>query len=286
MQHVSKLNKQNFDLKLELFHRRQRSDAMEAELEKMKSLEDENAELHSINDDLLKELELRDVAVKEVVALICELEAKIEAAELRQLTSDHGLRDDGTPGPYQNPSSSGFRDALRTPPPSQDHEDQLSPLRQPHTADPHATTKPKTLGRPPSFLQEKKPSTSALRSVYQADGNPSFISLNRAGSPMKSNDPDTYTLNSPRLSMLSESSFLSVYGKSPRSQHDTSEESEVAFPSNGGLRESAGDLAINKLDIKKQRASKVSSKRQNASNIDNGSGRSSRGRKELDLLGT
>lgn len=274
IQHVSRLNKQNFDLKLELFHRRQRNDAMEAELEKLKEVETENTELHSINDDLLRELELRDLAVKEAVALICELEAKIEGVELReQLTSDHGLEANGTRVPYITPRSPSFRGSLTTPPPPQDQDNQLSPLGQPQKANP-----PKILGRVPSFLRDHKPSTSALRSVYQSESNASYISLNRAGSPVRSNDPDTYTLNSPRLSMLSESSFLSVYGKSPKAQPVAFDEFGAAILGHGMRRDSSDNLTVSELEISKKRAPKVLSSRQHESFPDNRSDRSPRGR--------
>ncbi|KAL8742613.1 MAG: hypothetical protein Q9184_008225, partial [Pyrenodesmia sp. 2 TL-2023] len=64
-EYISKINKQNFDLKLEIFHRRQRSEALEAKAEKAVELQIQNDELRQINDDLLLELEKRDVAVEE-----------------------------------------------------------------------------------------------------------------------------------------------------------------------------------------------------------------------------
>ncbi|KAG6990921.1 hypothetical protein G7Y79_00060g092250 [Physcia stellaris] len=215
-EHVSKLNKQNFDLKLELFHRRQRDDALEAELERMKTLEADYAELQTINDDLVRELDLRDVAVKEAVALICELETKVEAAELQQQLTSHNLAVHGTHDSITTPPSRNVRRRPITPPPQQGLEDQLSPLRQYRGSDSQGHPPSDKLGRVPSFLREKKPSTSALRTVYQSDGNLSHVSLNRAGSPIRSQDADSHALNSPRLSMLSESSFVSVYGKSPK----------------------------------------------------------------------
>ena len=215
----------------------------------MKTLQSENVELQSINDDLLRELELRDVAVKEAVALICELEAKIEGAELRQLTADHGLGSTGTR--IRSPDS---RDSLRTPPPPQELEDQLSPLRRSQRAGSFVDAKPRALGRPPSFLRDQKPSTSALRSVYQAEGNTSYISLNRAGSPV---DPDTYTLNSPRLSVLSEGDFASVYGKSPKLPLGSSEDSEAVLPNYGAARESIDGSAVSEIRLEKRRTSKA-----------------------------
>lgn len=186
-QYIQKITKENFDLKLELFHRRQRHEKLEAEIEKLQHLEEDNQELQSVNEELSKELEKRDEAVKEAVNLICELEAKVESMNLL-----------GSKSPN-----------LSTP--RRPTDEKLPAL--PDLTLPVPT---KGLWRTPSFFREDKPSTAALRSLYQSDQNPSTFSLNRAGSPQRSADPDTFTLNSPRLSVLSESSFMSVYGKSPK----------------------------------------------------------------------
>ena len=225
IQLVSKLNKQNFDLKLELYQRRQRDEDIESQLKKMKKLEAEHAEVRRINDDLVRELELRDVAVKEAVAIICELEAKIEGAELQGhlMYTEVNETQNNTEPPSQD-----AKEPLRDPPPLQSSEDQISPLQRPQRSESYANQQTQSIGRTPSFLRDKKPSTSALRSIYQSDGNTSYISLNRAGSPIRANDLDSQSLNSPRLSMLSETSLLSVYDKLPR-PFGTSDESEPAL---------------------------------------------------------
>lgn len=211
---MSKLKKQNFDLKLELFHRRQRNEALEAKLEKLDNLRLENEELKHRNKDLLRELEFRDLAISEAVAIICDMEAKIEKLE-------HDL----DPG-------QGDRNLQNTPiaPHSQtsDHQDQSLTIRPPSeflSGDPPTIKSAgKTVGRAPSFLRDNKKSTRALRGLYLADdnsayGNPSSFSLSRPVSRFSGDenqhdhDLDSSTLNSPRLSMLSESSFVSVYGK-------------------------------------------------------------------------
>lgn len=225
-QYISKLNKQNFDLKLELFHRRQRNEILETELAKMQELEGDNAELQSINEELVKELELRDAAVQEAVELICQLEAKVESIETTEHSNVTPTRAacnsvrllSSPPQSYPRITSPS------TPPPHELHEDHLSPI--PHQGLPQehldlSLLEPsKSARRAPSFLREDQPSTSALRSLYTTETNASYMSLNRAGSPQKDLDPDNFTLNSPRLSMLSESSFMSVYGTSPRAPFD------------------------------------------------------------------
>jgi len=66
-------------------------------------------------------------------------------------------------------------------------------------------------------LRESNGSSSALRSIYLTDENKSkgaFSVMSMTGSMFLRDDPDpeTMTMDSPRLSVLSESSFMSVYG--------------------------------------------------------------------------
>lgn len=102
-----------------------------------------------------------------------------------------------------------------------------------HTPSPSRANKDKqddSLVRTPSFLRDAKPSTSALRALFTSKdedstangprlGKPSMRSLRRAGSFFSQDeypetvDADTFSLNPRRLSLLSESSFVSVYGK-------------------------------------------------------------------------
>lgn len=211
---MSKLKKQNFDLKLELFHRRQRNEALEAKLENLDNLRLENEELKHRNQDLLRELEFRDLAISEAVAIICEMEAKIEKMEL-----------DLDPGQvHGNLQNTPIARHSQT----SDYQDQSLTIRPPSEFvpgdPPTVTSVGKTVWRAPSFLRDNKKSTRALRGLYLADdnsacGNPSSFSLSRPVSRFSGDenqhdlDLDSSTLNSPRLSMLSESSFLSVYGK-------------------------------------------------------------------------
>ena len=229
-QHISKINKQNFDLKLELFHRRQRNEELEAKLENTETLENDNQELQSINEDLLLELEKRDIAIQEAVDLICELEAKIE--EMGEAESYFRQRDrtpelqQGNSVPASPLSTKSKSKDPGTPPQTNglnvDMEDQARlGLSHPHI-DTLSPTPSESSRRVPSFLRDTKKSTNMLRSLYlndgsQTQGNPSSISLARPGSMFSGEDEDDdYTdrqmLNSPRLSILSESGFSSIYG--------------------------------------------------------------------------
>ena len=195
----------------------------------METLDTDNQELQSINEDLLLELEKRDVAIQEAVGLICELEAKIE--EMGEAESyfrqrgktpepDRSVQEHSVPASPES-AKSGLKDS--------DHsrhelarntrvEDQAQPGRSVPSGSPQ---------RVPSFLRDTNKSTTVLRSLYlndgsQTQGNPSSLSLARPGSVFSGEEEDDdyvdrHMLNSPRLSILSESGFSSIYG-SPKAR--------------------------------------------------------------------
>ncbi|KAL9068683.1 MAG: hypothetical protein Q9161_005997 [Pseudevernia consocians] len=228
-EYISKINKQNFDLKLEVFHRRQRNEVLEARLEKFEALEADNQELQSINEELLLELEKRDVAIQEAVSLICELETKNEEMQMAVVRMDFTqssstsdpepakeaneimasplstISGTGPSGPSQLPDI-GVQTDLQAP---SEHS-----LSAPDTLSP---PKARSARRVPNFIRETKKSTNVLRSMYSNDGNASFVSLARPSSLFSGDDDDDdymdrQTTNSPRLSILSESGFSSIYG--------------------------------------------------------------------------
>lgn len=222
---MDRLTKQNFDLKLELDHRRESQAKLHAEIEAMKAtvlraerLEEEHEELMRINSLLVEELEKRDKAIQEAADIICELEEKIE---------DY---DEARPGTAQ--ADSGYAGTE-----NQEHMVLSSPpqvasvpvvSRRPSAGATVASTKlnsavrantPSRSRREPAFLTSQQPSTTALRSVFLNAGKDihpvkSFNSiLSRHASTIDENVLAEEVLNSPRLSALSESSFPSIYGK-------------------------------------------------------------------------
>ncbi|APA09682.1 hypothetical protein SS1G_06146 [Sclerotinia sclerotiorum 1980 UF-70] len=192
---VSTLHKQNFDLKLELFHRRQRQEALEAELEHLRSQIQDQTEMQEVNEALLKELEKRDQAVEEAVGIICQLEAQIarllqEREDVRSFETQYGDdfydHSNGTEMPSSPPNFD--RDTSRTP-------------KGKDTA--------QVIARMPSFLSEKSEGVEALRSLYLPNtNNYSDVVL-----PKLPEEGSESGMASPSLSVLSESSFLSVYGE-------------------------------------------------------------------------
>lgn len=92
---VDKLTKENFDLKMEVVHRREKEAKLTERMQALTRVEQDNNELLNvvaelkqdnsdlvnINDDLVLELELRDRAVDEAVVKICELEDRANALQ-------------------------------------------------------------------------------------------------------------------------------------------------------------------------------------------------------------
>lgn len=247
-EYVSKINKQNFDLKLEVFHRRQRNEILENRLEKFQELEADNEELQSINEELLLELEKRDVAIQEAVGLICELEAKNEELQMAVVKMDF-TQSSGTSNSEPVKQGNGIMvsslstiSGMRSSSPSRRTDiglqtDLQAPsehsLSAPDTLSP---PKPNSARRLPSFIRDTKKSTNVLRSMYSNDGNASFVSLARPGSLFSGDGDDDYLdrqmTNSPRLSILSESGFSSVYGGHKHQiSSETDDRGEDAEPS-------------------------------------------------------
>ena len=225
-QHVSHIKNQNFDLKLELFHLRQKNEQLEATVAKVPELEADNKELQSINDELLLELEKRDVAIQEAVELICERERQIEEmgeAETYFLRNAKPQEQDlVSRGDSSGLKERDSRPQLHTE--NADAEGQAQAGLSPSRLQASSPTPSKTSRRVPSFIREPKKSTKMLRSLYLDDGSQvqadrSSGSFARPGSLYSGDDDDDdHMLSSPRLSVLSESGFSSIYGSKERSQ--------------------------------------------------------------------
>lgn len=193
---ISTLHKQNYNLKLELFHRRDRQSKLEAQLEAAQKIIEEQSEYQEINDILMLELDRRDQAVDEAINLITGLEEQIEILKeenqrLRQSEDDSkelGAESYRSSSPYQHRSCRSSVSSR-----------QISQSRP--------------LPRVPSFLSEHSEGTEALRSLYTKCAAPSEQTLSKLDEEEDGNSHDA--IDSPRLSVLSglsESSFVSVYG--------------------------------------------------------------------------
>ncbi|KAI9733800.1 MAG: hypothetical protein M1818_007067 [Claussenomyces sp. TS43310] len=208
-QAVSNLHKQNFDLKLELFHRRQRQSTLEEKLEAAESRLADQQEMQVINEQLLTELEKRDQAIDEAVGIISTLEEKIDALmQEREAVRSFDMQYESS---YMRKSEAPTTDVGQEPSSSPPQFTQRA------TTSRRTETIPKAAGRMPSFLSEQSEGTEALRSLYLPNGHPhsrSMLSLPRLVDEDGYNDSTSLEgMNSPRLSVLSESSFISVYGE-------------------------------------------------------------------------
>ncbi|KAG5294943.1 DUF972 superfamily domain-containing protein [Histoplasma ohiense] len=274
-QYVSKLNKLNFDLKLEIYHRSQQLISLEKRLERMETLEEEvqrlqgveaelqelrkveesNQRLRDSNEHLRLELDKRDQAVNEAVELICQLEAKIDALETTTHDDDDG-DDDGRPLTARPHTSEGLVASPSMTPkgaPIFDIPDRTSSWKGTSSARSlrshmeAGVTSARMARRHPSFLQESSGSTSALRSLYlTADEEPAlqngFNTDSQTGSFLSGDEPSEP--ESPRLSILSECSYL-------RPLATPSKQVEIESADNGALPRSFSQ-PISKLDLKQE----------------------------------
>ena len=233
-QYISKLHKLNFDLKLELYHRREKMILLEQEVAESQSLVEENAELQEVNEQLLQELEKRDRAVEEAVAIICDLEGKLEDAQVEDTTTlqldSANTKEDESPARSSSPASQGASE-IRPQTPAHDGRQHASPQKKtglsqaiPARLIDIQTPVAKSAQRVPSFLHSECGSTGALRSLYLTGeenyrGAYNYTPLSRMGSTFRtpgSQRAMSDGLRSPTLSVLSESSFMSVYGNTKK----------------------------------------------------------------------
>ncbi|KAL5048996.1 hypothetical protein BDW71DRAFT_195832 [Aspergillus fruticulosus] len=220
-QYISKISKQNFDLKLEIFHRVQHLLALEKKLERMQELEDElermrgledevqelraaeedNQRLRESNEQLRHEIDKRDQAVTEAVELICQLEARVEELEKDNLQSSTAHL------PYVDSEVATPRN-VSTP----DIPERTSSRRGTrHSERRRVSSGSRSLQRAPSFLLEDSKNTAALRRLYvETDNTPIAVPTPITESKSMNSMAETAEPESPRLSALSECSELNV----------------------------------------------------------------------------
>lgn len=185
---MSTLHKQNFDLKLELFHRRERQTILE---DKIETLEAEKTDALATNDTLMKELERRDKAVEEAVHMIVSLETRIELL-LREREMVRQVEADKNHHPQAANAEST----------SHNHG-----VESPEASEAKVVKEARGLSRMPSFLSVRSDNTENLRDVYLGNQG-SLLSLSRTDPRLEHGG-----FMSPSMSVLSESSFTSIYGK-------------------------------------------------------------------------
>ncbi|KAJ5779529.1 hypothetical protein N7457_007249 [Penicillium paradoxum] len=224
-QYVSKMNKLNFDLKLEVFHRTQQMAILEKKLERMAQMEEQlahmeeleaevqelrateknNEKLRESNEQLRSDLDKRDLAVTEAVELICQLESKLEMLENGGRTSNTSM-----PRPQTADGSDIMTPKARA---VIEVPDRTSSRQNPGVlgvAQRQTSSELRRLGKAPSFLRDDHKSTATLRSLYAPDednySRSALTELTKSESFHTTNE--TIEPESPRLSVLSECSEL------------------------------------------------------------------------------
>lgn len=206
-QRAETLHKQNFDLKLSLYNERQRNASLQERLEAAEAQIAEQAEMQAVNEALLTELEKRDQAVEEAVGIICSLEEKVDRLEKeRGIVRAFDAQYDPSYFRDHHDDVESTQDPGSSPPRMNDHDDRATNVAKPG---------PRTVARMPSFLSEQSEGADALRALYlpNAKNEQSFQNLPKLlEDDPRDSEAGAEGMNSPRLSVLSESSFLSVYG--------------------------------------------------------------------------
>ncbi|MCJ1386724.1 hypothetical protein MMC17_009850 [Xylographa soralifera] len=209
---------------------------LEAEHAKAQKVFDaEIAEAQKINDELLQQLERREQAIEEAVTIICQLEEKIEMLEstLSPITSSttvQHVQPETLSNKHTLPQleSTASGSVPKTPEVFATYHNS-TPSDIPSSTSLQKTARTasmlhKTPLSKPSFLKSDNGSAGTLRSLYlEGEKNPrespkfasttrplSLLSRDEDGDSI--NPEDYYRMKTPPLSILSKSSFQSIYG--------------------------------------------------------------------------
>jgi hypothetical protein len=224
------MNKLNFDLKLEVFHRTQQMKILEQKLERMAEMEEQLAHMDELvaevqelrttekdnqilresNEQLRSDLDKRDLAVTEAVDLICQLETKIEVLENGGRTSKMSM--------YRPRTADGSEVLTPKARAMVEIPERTSSRRSSrnssvmNVAQRQTSSELRELSKAPSFLRVDNKSTATLRSLYEPENTESRTAmtvLTKSESfhtMTETNEPE-----SPRLSVLSECSELNTF---------------------------------------------------------------------------
>jgi hypothetical protein len=229
------MNKLNFDLKLEVFHRTQQMaiyekklermaemeeqlahmDELIAEVEELRTTEKDNQILRESNEQLRIDLDKRDMAVTEAVELICQLESKIDMLEnggrASRLSMSRPMTADGTEA-LAAKSRAMVEIPERT---SSKRNSSVLSVAQRQTS-----SELRKLSKAPSFLRADNKSTATLRSLYAPEEETQSRTSKTELTKSESFHTTTEVMEpeSPRLSVLSECSELNPFDTPTRWQ--------------------------------------------------------------------
>ncbi|KAL8698974.1 MAG: hypothetical protein Q9201_006273 [Fulgogasparrea decipioides] len=220
-QYIDKITKENWALKLEIMQQRKQNEQLEAKLQKVAILETKFQELQQANENLRQELMKRDRALEEAFDVICHLEAM---SEVPNRNCELGAKSESNKA--SDPTSQNSKNPSHDPELKEGGDD--STFRR--TPSPTKTTKPGSSLLHHLIQSNDTSATDQARNLAVA----SMLSLRTVDSVL-SQDEGTVDEDASmpmhrsisKMSLLSESSFVSVYGKKNQSttpanaQHDT-----------------------------------------------------------------
>ncbi|RPA82754.1 hypothetical protein BJ508DRAFT_83767 [Ascobolus immersus RN42] len=260
--YISKLKKENFDMKLELYHRREKWQDMVEKSARANELEKQNVELMDINDKLYEALENRDQALGDAVCMIARYEKHV--ADLEMTLEEVKTKHEEYKEKWKMPriTLSGDELAAATPYRLRTLREKLAqssrfinfdePLRSTKDSgsnnfNPTTPPKPRHLVpaniTPIPYRPNDSKNDQRLSPFHHSFGLPSPCFSNQG-------EQNLSLLDSPRLSILSESSFLSVYGKKDESEPDVISEFDEDLPDFDPFLDDPRVPARNLFDIK------------------------------------
>lgn len=213
---LSTLHKQNFDLKVEVYHRRvkqveleDRVDQLESERENMENIitnlksqsDEKDAVIEKIEgerDKMISDMVEMENAIMEAVRHIVGLEGRVDEMNREREMVRH-VETDGAYRHLTSNSDSATATAATTAPSDSTNLD--IPLMAGEGGG---------LGRVPSFLSEHSRQTENLRNAV-LKGRSSVMHLRKV-SESSASPSEINRIASPSFSVLSESSFVSIYG--------------------------------------------------------------------------
>ncbi|KAI1453147.1 hypothetical protein F4805DRAFT_385397 [Annulohypoxylon moriforme] len=234
---LSTLHKQNFDLKVEVYHRRVKQAELEDRIDQLESERDDMGNIvtkfEAINEEkdrLIEKLEgkqgkmIKDMvemenAIMEAVRHIVELEGSIDEMKRER----EMVRQVETDGAYRHLASNGRSNTGST--------TAVAPSNSTNLDIPLMVGEAGGLGRVPSFLSEHSHQTENLRNAV-LKGRSSVMHLRKV-SESSASPSEINRIASPSFSVLSESSFVSIYGPKEARDKESSRSSNPVVGMDG-----------------------------------------------------
>lgn len=183
---------------------------LEDQVQELRDAEEDNQRLRESNDELRNELDKRDQAVTEAVDLICQLEAKVD-----KLETGRRLSISSTARPFTSDGSDVATPKIGA---TIDIPERTSSKRATIVGQPNRVPSGRrNLERAPSFLQNEKKNTAALRALFAPNADPSNSAMSVLTKTESSHSMNgAAEAESPRISALSECSELNPYDRPSR----------------------------------------------------------------------